>query len=111
METIEHFAKISLVTRQLGREHLLSRDESIACRTSRQLRHQSARADLRDGSEPAGADQADCQIVEAPESRSRLVPTDPSASSGSARMESRSDPSADFGRGNSAIIPRAYGTH
>src|SRR6266581_2687249 len=27
METIEHFAKISLVARQLGREHLLSRDE------------------------------------------------------------------------------------
>src|SRR5918996_5215698 len=27
METIEHFAKISLVTRQLGREHLLSREE------------------------------------------------------------------------------------
>src|SRR5512134_4107109 len=27
METIEHFAKISLVTRQLGRENLLSRDE------------------------------------------------------------------------------------
>src|SRR5881296_1941534 len=27
METIEHFAKISLVARQLGREHLLSREE------------------------------------------------------------------------------------
>src|SRR6478672_1519261 len=27
METIEHFAKISLVTRTLGRENLLSRDE------------------------------------------------------------------------------------
>src|SRR5690348_3320334 len=27
METIEHFAKISLVARTLGREHLLSRDE------------------------------------------------------------------------------------
>jgi L-fuculose-phosphate aldolase len=27
METIEHFAKISLITRQLGREHLLSRAE------------------------------------------------------------------------------------
>src|SRR5512139_1778691 len=27
METIEHFAKISLVARLLGREHLLSRDE------------------------------------------------------------------------------------
>jgi L-fuculose-phosphate aldolase len=27
METIEHFAKISLVTRQLGRENLLSREE------------------------------------------------------------------------------------
>ena len=27
METIEHFAKISLVARLLGREHLISRDE------------------------------------------------------------------------------------
>ena len=27
METIEHFAQISLVARQLGREHLLSREE------------------------------------------------------------------------------------
>ena len=27
METIEHFARISLVARTLGREHLLSRDE------------------------------------------------------------------------------------
>ena len=29
METIEHFAKISLVARQLGREHLLSREEVL----------------------------------------------------------------------------------
>src|SRR4029453_14045749 len=28
METIEHFANISLVARQLGREHLLSREEA-----------------------------------------------------------------------------------
>ena len=27
METIEHFARISLVARMLGREHLLSREE------------------------------------------------------------------------------------
>ena len=29
METIEHFARISLVARMLGREHLLSRDEVL----------------------------------------------------------------------------------
>ena len=48
METIEHFAKISLVTRQLGRENLLSREEvHRLAGAARQLRHQGARADLR----------------------------------------------------------------
>ena len=48
METIEHFAKISLVTRQLGRENLLSREEvDRLAGAARQLRHQVARADLR----------------------------------------------------------------
>jgi L-fuculose-phosphate aldolase len=93
METIEHFAKISLVTRQLGREHLLSRDEVDRLQKLRGSYGIKAPAPIcADGSEPAGADQADCQIVEAPESRARLVPTDPSASSGSLRVESRSDP-------------------
>jgi L-fuculose-phosphate aldolase len=90
METIEHFAKISLVTRQLGRENLLSREEVDRLQ---QLRGNSgiiAPAPIcADGSEPANADQANCQIVEAPASRARLVPTDPADLDGEIRLSYR----------------------
>jgi len=47
METIEHFAKISLVARMLGRENLLSREEVDATPgPARRVRHQGAGADL-----------------------------------------------------------------
>ncbi len=48
METIEHFARISLVARLLGRERVLSREEvRQAAGVARQLWHRVARADLR----------------------------------------------------------------
>ena len=48
METIEHFAKISLVARLLGGERLLSREEvDAAAGAARPLRHRGAGADLR----------------------------------------------------------------
>ena len=79
METIEHFAKISLVTRQLGRENLLSREEVHRLQELRGNYGIKAPAPIcADGSEPASDDQASCQIVEAPSSRgARLIPTDP----------------------------------
>ena len=93
METIEHFAKISLVTRQLGREHLLSREEVHRLQESaRQLRHQGAGADLRGriSDRQRDADQASCQIVEAPSSRgARLIPTDPADLDGEIRLSYR----------------------
>ena len=47
METIEHFAKISLVARLLGRENLLAREEVDRLQGLRgDLRHQGAGADL-----------------------------------------------------------------
>ena len=47
METIEHFARISLVARMLGREHLLSREEVERLQALRgTLRHRVAGADL-----------------------------------------------------------------
>jgi L-fuculose-phosphate aldolase len=47
METIEHFAKISLVARMLGREHLLvARRSRTPAGTARHLRHRRAGADL-----------------------------------------------------------------
>ena len=90
METIEHFAKISLVARQLGREHLLSRDEVERLQQLRGNYGIKAPAPIcADGSEPANVDQADCQIVEAPASRARLVLTDPADLDGEIRLSYR----------------------
>ena len=90
METIEHFAKISLVTRQLGREHLLSRAEVERLQQLRGNYGIKAPAPIcADGSERANVDQAECQIVEAPASRARLVPTDPADLDGEIRLSYR----------------------
>jgi L-fuculose-phosphate aldolase len=74
METIEHFAKISLVARLLGREHLISREEVTRLQNLRGMYGIAAPAPIcADGD----ADAA-CQIVEAPSSpHQRLVPDTP----------------------------------
>jgi L-fuculose-phosphate aldolase len=77
METIEHFARISLVARLLGREHLLSRAEVERLQGLRGMYGIAAPAPL---CPPEGETEAACQVVEAPESRSRLVPSRPSGS-------------------------------
>src|SRR5512139_566902 len=76
METIEHFAKISLVARLLGREHLISRGEVERLQGLRGTYGIAAPAPLcTDPAEAAAADQVLCQVLEAPESRTeRLVP-------------------------------------
>jgi L-fuculose-phosphate aldolase len=75
METIEHFAKISLVARLLGREHLFSRDEVERLQGLRGMYGIAAPAPLcADPNEAGAADQVLCQVLEAPESSSRLVP-------------------------------------
>jgi L-fuculose-phosphate aldolase len=92
METIEHFAKISLVTRQLGRENLLSRDEVHRLQELRGNYGIKAPAPIcADGSDAKAADPASCQIVEAPAARGgvRLVPTDPSDLDGEIRLSYR----------------------
>src|ERR671915_1138926 len=91
METIEHFAKISLVTRQLGRENLLSRDE---VERLQQLRGnygiKSPAPICADDSSVAANDPASCQIIEAPSARgARLVPTDPTDLDGEIRLSYR----------------------
>ena len=75
METIEHFAKISLVARTLGREHLLSREEVARLQGLRGMYGISAPAPIC--ADPADGPAADCQVVDAPESRARLVPDTP----------------------------------
>jgi L-fuculose-phosphate aldolase len=73
METIEHFAKISLVARMLGGERLLSREEVTRLEKLRGSYGIAAPGPICP--EPSSADPADCQVVQAPVSASgeRLV--------------------------------------
>jgi L-fuculose-phosphate aldolase len=80
METIEHFAKISLVARLLGRENLIAREEVTRLQGLRGTYGIKAPAPICD--DPADAltlleagDPAICQVVQAPEGGGqRLVP-------------------------------------
>jgi L-fuculose-phosphate aldolase len=82
METIEHFAKISLVARLLGRENLIAREEVIRLQQLRGTYGIKAPAPICDPSEtPAfGAAQGDvdpatCQLIQSPVGAgARLVP-------------------------------------
>ncbi len=80
METIEHFAKISLVARLLGNENLIAREEVERLQALRGTYGIKAPAPICPdpgalGDLIAGNDPASCQIVEAPAGGgSRLVP-------------------------------------
>jgi L-fuculose-phosphate aldolase len=105
METIEHFAKISLVARQLGREHLLSRQEVERLQGLRGNYGIASPAPLcADGptamsETDEASDQASCQMIQAPASfpsgpsgpsgGARLIPTDPSDLDGEIRLSYR----------------------
>ena len=70
METIEHFAKISLVARMLGRENLLSRQEVLRLQGLRGTYGIQAPAPIcadpvADSGISAGG-EAECQLVQAP---------------------------------------------
>ena len=67
METIEHFARISLVTRTLGREHLLSREEVQRLQGLRGIYGIASPAPVctDEGRTDAGG-QLECQVVQAP---------------------------------------------
>jgi L-fuculose-phosphate aldolase len=64
METIEHFARISLVARLLGREHLLSRDEVGRLQELRGTYGIASPAPVC--VDPAPGSDADCQVLQAP---------------------------------------------
>jgi L-fuculose-phosphate aldolase len=73
METIEHFAHISFIARMLGGERLLSKEEVLRLQGLRGMYGIAAPAPIcADPSQPA--DQADCQVIVAPSSPTRLVP-------------------------------------
>ena len=82
METIEHFAKISLVARMLGRENVLSREEVSRLQALRGSYGISAPAPIcPDPSEALGpgpmaagsAGDATCQVVQAPSGDGRRL--------------------------------------
>jgi L-fuculose-phosphate aldolase len=76
METIEHFATISLVARQLGREHLLSRGEVERLQQLRGTYGIAAPAPICPDPAAGAAADPSCQIVVAPSAApgARLVP-------------------------------------
>jgi L-fuculose-phosphate aldolase len=84
METIEHFARISLVARQLGREHLLSRQEVDRLQQLRGSYGIASPAPIcPDPASAMAGDQSVCQIVQAPSSDGeRLVPETPGVGRG-----------------------------
>jgi L-fuculose-phosphate aldolase len=72
METIEHFAKISLVARLLGRENLIAREELLRLQELRDTYGIKAPAPIC--STAPEADEA-CQVIQSPEGAGlRLVP-------------------------------------
>jgi L-fuculose-phosphate aldolase len=93
METIEHFAKISLVARLLGNENLLPREEVTRLQELRGTYGIKAPAPICPdpgalGDVLAGTDPATCQVVEAPAGGGmRLVPDSDIRSSGRADSE------------------------
>ncbi len=74
METIEHFAKISLVARLLGGENLISKDEVERLQGLRGFYGIPSPAPLCADPAEVGGDQVLCQVLEAPDSPDRLVP-------------------------------------
>jgi L-fuculose-phosphate aldolase len=95
METIEHFARISLVARLLGREHLISREEVARLQGLRGSYGITAPApicaeeDLQAARGASRQQEATCQVVQAPPGDGRRliadVPDRPAASTGAQR--------------------------
>jgi L-fuculose-phosphate aldolase len=74
METIEHFARISLVARLLGRERVLSREEVLRLQGLRGMYGIASPAPICVDGQEAIQDPATCQVVQAPSSPgARLV--------------------------------------
>ena len=89
METIEHFAKISLVARTLGREHLLSRDEVDRLQGLRGMYGIASPAPICTDDTVTPPGQLDCQVVQAPDSTERLVAHVPQLPAGGTEGEIR----------------------
>ncbi len=102
METVEHFAKISLVARLLGRENLIAREEVVRLQGLRGTYGVQAPApicaDFGDAPGIPAPDPASCQVVIAPKGDGhRLVPDMLEGSATSARSAPMSsDPDSEI---------------
>jgi L-fuculose-phosphate aldolase len=77
METMEHFAQITLVARQLGRENLISREEVDRLQGLRDFYGIKSPAPICTDPAMATEASATCQFVDAPASDGpRIVPSD-----------------------------------
>jgi L-fuculose-phosphate aldolase len=82
METIEHFARISLVARMLGRERLLSSEEVQRLQGLRDRYGIASPAEICATPDPASADvDPTCQVVVAPSSPTERLVADTSVAS------------------------------
>jgi L-fuculose-phosphate aldolase len=88
METIEHFARISLAARLLGRERVLSREEVMRLQDLRGLYGIGAPAPICPEDADAAAEQA-CQIVRAPSSAHQRLVAAPLGEDGEIRLTYR----------------------
>ena len=87
METVEHFARISLVARQLGGERVLSREEVDRLQNLRDRYGITAPAPLCPPGQEEGADVT-CQTVHAPSSPdARLVAAAPETRAGALDLD------------------------
>ncbi len=115
METIEHFAKISLVARMLGGENLIARDEVDRLQGLRdQLRHQGAGTDLPgpDGPRrPAVRSRPDDMSGGAGARGRRSKPAGAGPDCAGPDGSCRTACCARWGRGNSVNIPRTLRAH
>ena len=105
METVEHFAKISLVARLLGGERLLSQQEVQRLQGLRGMYGIASPAPIC--LDDARRTAATCQVVRAPDAPGqRLVPEQKPRRSWVARAGHAVDDG-----GNSVNIPRTDGPH
>ena len=77
METIEHFAKISLVARLLGGENLIAREEVLRLQDLRGTYGIKAPAPICADDMTSSADPATCQVVQAPAGDGQRLVSEP----------------------------------
>ncbi len=86
METIEHFAKISLVARMLGREHVLSKEEVTRLQALRGAYGIAVPAPICPDPALSGdrvtAEAADCQVLQAADAPGERLVADTSVAGG-----------------------------